>query len=220
MNEDTKQLHSGAPTNSVFIIFTLGIFLLLSSFLFAIDFVPEQEVTEANEGVQTSVDDSKENISKPVIASSTLPESTFPTRVLIESIGVDTSVITPASDDIGVLDKALLLGAVYYPESGVLGKNGNVLIFGHSSYLPIVNNKAFKAFNELRKLKPGDTIVVESETHTYTYEAVKVELTSASEARISFDSDVPMLTLATCNSFGKEEERWVVTARLSSKQSL
>jgi len=222
MNEYIKQSQNRAKTsNSVFILSTLGIFLLLSSFLFAIDFVPEQEVIEAHNenGLVQTVAPEEDSATVTVLEENTT-ELILPTRIIVESIGIDTPVITPASDDVSVLDRALLLGAVYYPGSGTLGANGNVLIFGHSSYLPVVNNKAFKAFNELRKLDAGDTIVVESERYQYVYEVLNVQLSTASEARIDFDSNFPMLTLATCNNFGEEEERWIVTARLISKQSL
>ena len=119
-----------------------------------------------------------------------------------------------------MLDRALLAGAVRYPGSGDLGTNANVLIFGHSSYLPIVKNKAYQAFNELGKLDPGSFITVHSETHRYTYEVQRVHLANAEETLIEFTSQEPMLTLATCNTFGAKQERWVVTATLAKTEEI
>jgi LPXTG-site transpeptidase (sortase) family protein len=146
------------------------------------------------------------------------PELNVPVRIKIDRIGLDSTILTPASADIDVLDRALLSGAVHYPGSGLLGENANMLLFGHSSYLPVVHNKAFKAFNELGTLKKGDIVIVFSESHKFTYVVDNVLLSDAEDVLVRFDSPKPMLTLATCNTFGAKEERWIVTATLLSKE--
>ena len=215
--EKKSQITSmSAVQQKVFVVYVLCSFLLLTTLLVSIDFVPELR-TNAFEQNATSSQDvvvyTKEAVHKPSV-----PESTVPTRIAIEKIGLDTTIVTPESTAIEILDRALLNGAVHYPGSGVLGENANMLLFGHSSYLPVVNNKAFKAFNELSKLTKGDVITVYSETHVYTYETESVLLSEAEDVRVEFDSIKPKLTLATCNSFGAKQERWIVTAELVSKE--
>ncbi len=145
-----------------------------------------------------------------------LPEGggEMPLRVEIPKLGIRTLVTNPASSDVATLDSALLKGAVRYPGSAVPGEEGNVLLFGHSSRLPVVQNQAFKAFNDIQKLEEGDPIVVFGEERAYIY-AVEtvVEANTASDA-VPLAVDGAKLTLATCNNFGTKEDRFIVTAKL------
>lgn len=135
-----------------------------------------------------------------------------PRRVVIESVGIDVRVVTPVSKDIAVLDAALLKGAVHYPGSGTLADVSNMLIFGHSSHLPVVNNQNFRAFNDLEDVEVGETVRVESGDMVSIYRVASVELHSADDALVTLSSAKKTLTLVTCNSFGKPTERYVVTA--------
>ena len=203
-------------TNIALVVNTFAVFSILTLILIVIDFVPEP-VTESPSitVLATTVAPIKPN----TISETTVPiaetQSPQPVRIVIEDIGVDTSISNPNSTDIEVLDRALLSGAVRYPGSGELGTDANVLIFGHSSYLPVVKNKAYKAFNEIGTLERGDEVVVYSDTHRYVYTVETVRLANAEEALVEFSAQEPMLTLATCNTFGAKQERWVVTASLA-----
>jgi len=209
-----------------FAFMTLGVFSVITFFLFAIDFVPETKVVSKNTSTSTANDtkigNSKENLATPALIGMVEDEleSRIPIRITISTIALDTPIITPSSKDTVVLDNALLSGAVHYPGSGLLSDNANVLLFGHSSYLPVVHNKAFKAFNELGKLKVGDGVTVYSETHKYTYIIKTVLLSKAEDALVQFESETPELTLTTCNTFGQKQDRWVVTATFLSKERL
>ncbi len=220
---------------------SIAYFLLLTSFLFIIDFVPELEHSTSEQNIlfasENKILDVKSvsnksnigNINKTLLVKET-PTFTekhdkqvseqIPVRVVSEKIGLDTIVTKPKSEDLQVLDNALLKGAVYYPDSGYLGENSNVLIFGHSSYLPVVRNKAFKAFNELKKLEKGDEIKVYSNDYLFVYSVQSVELHKAQDVTIEFYSEKPTLTLTTCNSFGSEEDRWVVISELTRKEKI
>jgi LPXTG-site transpeptidase (sortase) family protein len=143
-------------------------------------------------------------------AATSTPE--YPIRIMIDKIGVDTAVSNPASSDISILNDALLKGAVRYPGSGTLGK-GNMFIFGHSSGLRVINNQAFKAFNNLKDLTIGDTIQIHSANKGYNYKVTSVSLVDDDEALVTFSNDKNMLTLSTCNVFGQKQERYVVEAQ-------
>lgn len=135
-----------------------------------------------------------------------------PLRVVIDSVGIDVSVDNPYATDIATLDNSLLYGVTRYPTSAVLGENGNVVIFGHSSYLPVVKNKNFKAFNGLEKLSAGESIEVYGDGLVYEYVVDRVYKADATNARIPLTKDGKKLTLSTCNSFGDLNDRYVVEA--------
>jgi len=183
------------------------VFFLSAVVLFAIDFVPEQPIkngTDENESAQTD--------------TGVFVES--PTRIVIEDIGVDTDIANPSSTAIATLDEALLDGAVRYPGSALLGERATMFLFGHQSYLPVVKNKAFKAFNGLQKLSEGAVIRVYSDTAVYEYAVRSVSKVLASDALIPLSDDGQNLFLSTCNSFGDPGERYVVEAEYLARRAL
>jgi len=135
-----------------------------------------------------------------------------PIRIIIDSVDIDTQIENPTSRDIMVLDEALLGGAVHYPGSGNLDDESNMFLFGHSSYLPSVINEAYQAFNGLQDLESGEIIRVQSSDKEYIYKVRKVELVNADDAWVELSSGEKRLTLSTCNTFGKKQDRFVVTA--------
>lgn len=143
-----------------------------------------------------------------------VPTAELPTTIEIPAIGLTQKIANPTSTDVKVLDNALLSGVVRYPTSSKLGEAGNVIIFGHSSYLPIVNNKSFKAFNGIQKLKAGDRITVTGEHYAYVYAVDSVAQESTTSDAIPLTNTGNTLTLATCDSFGEKSDRFVVTATL------
>jgi LPXTG-site transpeptidase (sortase) family protein len=144
----------------------------------------------------------------------------LPTRIEIPAIKMDQKVANPGTTNVEKLDQALLAGPVRYPSSSKLGETGTVIIFGHSSYLPIVNNKAFKAFDGIQDLKEGDQIMVTGDSQVYVYAVEKVEQKNAATDAIPLSSDRSELVLATCDSFGQKSDRFVVTAKLVGTQAL
>ncbi|MFZ2167881.1 MAG: sortase [Minisyncoccia bacterium] len=136
-----------------------------------------------------------------------------PVKIEIEKIGLVANIANPTTTNIKALDEYLLKGAARYPTSAKLGEAGNVVLFGHSSYLPVVGNQAYKAFNGIQKLVAGDIITVYSANAAYTYRVRTMEKESAeSGAGISLAVTGRVLTLATCNSFATKSDRFVVTA--------
>jgi LPXTG-site transpeptidase (sortase) family protein len=142
-------------------------------------------------------------------------EAETPLRIRADSIGMNTPILNPESADIAVLDGELAKGAVRYPGSGIAGEKANMFVFGHSSQLPVVNNQAYKAFNNIEKFEKGDEITVQSKNNEYVYKVVSVREAKAAEVSVEFKSDKPMLTLSTCNTFENfKEDRFVVEAEL------
>jgi LPXTG-site transpeptidase (sortase) family protein len=135
-----------------------------------------------------------------------------PVKIEIPILKLSATVANPATTNIEVLDEALLKGAVRYPTSASLGETGNVVLFGHSSYLPVVGNQAYKTFNGIQKLVAGDAVIVYSSGTAYTYRVRTMQKESANDAGIPLDVTGRVLTLSTCNSFGQKSDRFVVTA--------
>lgn len=143
----------------------------------------------------------------------------LPVRISIPHIGVDTIVQNPATTNISVLDDLLTKGSVRYPGSGLAGK-GNMFLFGHSTGLRVVNNQAYRAFNNIKNLQAGDEITVYAENKKYIYRVRDVTLVDSTEAWVDLSVTSPMLTLSTCNTFGKKEERHVVQADFVRSETL
>jgi sortase A len=146
--------------------------------------------------------------------------SEFPVKIEIPAINLSTTVSNPTSTVIKTLDEELLKGAVRYPTSALLGEMGNVVLFGHSSYLPVVINQAYKAFNDIQKLTVGDVVIVYSSGTAYTYAVRTVEKESTNTAGIPLKVDGRVLTLSTCDSFGAKSDRFVVTADFVESHSI
>lgn len=172
-------------------------FALTVGFLALVDALPESGEAGAGGNSDYSISDFR---------------SEQPVRIAAEKVGMDVKVNNPVSTDIETLDKALLTGAVRYPESALLGQEGTVLIFGHSSYLPVIYNQAYKAFNGIQNFKTGDAMSVFSGSREYRYRVTGVRLADATEDVVELRSDGKYLALVTCDSFGRKTDRFVVTA--------
>ncbi len=149
----------------------------------------------------------------PIDATTTLPAvPELPVSIEIPAIGLSAAIANPDTTNVPALDALLLKGAVRYPTSAKLGETGNVVLFGHSSYLPVVGNPAYKTFNGIQKLITGDRITVQSGGTAYVYAVTKVTKEDATVAGIPLAVAGRVLTLATCDSFATKSDRFVVTA--------
>jgi LPXTG-site transpeptidase (sortase) family protein len=190
-------------------------FLISYTALVVIDFVPEAK-TETKPEVD--VDRAPENFIeqtafKAEIPVATVEEPVLPTSIYIRKLDRTVQVLNPESRAIADLDNALLSGVVRHPDSAKLAQNGNVFILGHSSYLPTVVNSNFQAFNGIQQLAWGDTIEVSSGNKVHVFEVEKVFKAQASDLTVPIAGDERRLTLATCNSFGSTDDRFIVEAR-------
>ncbi len=158
-----------------------------------------------------------------VVALSNLPElgeeitsaieTAMPERIKISAIDLDLQVQNIESRDLEVLDAALKNGPIRYVDSARLGEKGNVLIFGHSSRLPVIKNQMYKAFNRVSELKPGDTITIEGEGKSYLYTVTSLRTANAEEAIIDLSpTQGTKLTLVTCDTLTGKSARYILEA--------
>lgn len=136
----------------------------------------------------------------------------LPDRIIISSIGLDLRVSNPDTRDIEELDKVLKDGPARYVDSARLGEKGNVLIFGHSSHLPVVHNAMYKAFNRIPELENGDVIAVQGGGKEFVYRVTGIKQVDASEGIIDLGRDTTKLTIVTCDTLTSKSSRFVLEA--------
>jgi len=192
-----------------FAVAFLVMFFVTYGFLALTGATPDPVVAENTNG---SVDES------PVTTPASVKE--LPVRIVVKKIGVDATVANPQSTNLTVLDNALHDGAARYPTSALLGEQGTTVIFGHSSYLPVVHNQTYKTFSGIQTLKKGETISVYSGTREYRYAVTSVRVANAEEDVVELAQRGKQLVLITCDSFSKKSSRFVVTADFVGTYSL
>ena len=198
----------------LFVYFLVFFFTYL--FLVAIDFVPEpkteveEDVTESTEVIELA---EEQELPSAEVVDEIAVAPVLPTEIYIKKLERTIEVLNPESREIADLDEALLSGVVRHPDSAHLSQQGNVFILGHSSYLPNVFNDNFQAFNGIQNLEWGDTIEVASEGKVFVYKVENVFQAHAQELTVPIAVEDKLLTLATCNSFGSVDDRYIVEAR-------
>lgn len=212
------------------------VFLTIYIFLSVIDFLPEApeeqitaetatELTEAEREQMSDGTDALQTVSESPLnievleikqAVTEVAAQDMPVSMYIEKLDRTVDVLNPVSRTIADLDTALLDGVVRHPDSAAPNQDGNVFILGHSSYLPSVFNPNFQAFNGIQNLEWGDTITLTSEGTVYTYRVEKVYKARASDVTVPIANTGQMLTIATCNSFGSTDDRYIVEATLQT----
>ncbi len=202
-------------------LFTFFIVMLISyAFLYIIDFIPEP-IEEEQEVIDTQLVEEvpEENKNVPVVEE-VEPVAALPVKIVFDNLEKrEVTVLNPESRNIADLDAALLNGVVRHPDSADFTKDGNIFILGHSSYLPNVFNKNFQAFNGIQDLTWGDTIRLYSDDTEYIYRVDRVYEAKASDVLVPYTQGEAKLTLATCNSFGSKDDRFIVEAsRIAEKR--
>lgn len=147
-------------------------------------------------------------------------EKETPIRLVIPSIGVDTTVVNPQSQLVTVLNKALTDGAVRYPSSGLLNEKRNVYIFGHSAYSKVLTQAFYRTFNGFERLKQGSEIRVYGTDYIYIYRVANVSFIKDTIAYVDVDEQNQVLTLSTCNAFGAKDDRIIVRASFVNRLPL
>lgn len=206
------------PPAAVFLSATLVIFFLTFLAADSVGFVPSYIDGTGSAGSAGKIALSNlPQLGDPVSARSAFSESAIsavmPERIVIPAIGMDLPIQNPATKDIDALTEVLKAGPARYVDSARLGEKGNMLVFGHSSQLPVVRNQMYKAFNNISDLKVGDTISVYGGGKEYLYSVVSVRAGDANEDVINLSRDKgTRLTLVTCNTLGEKSARWIVEA--------
>lgn len=197
-------------TGLVSSLLRLGIVYMTEGNTGFVNFIQEKTDSSSALGTQPNLKQSLE-VEKKETSQRLSAAAENPQYLEVPSLGIKTSIESPETTSVAVLDAALQRAAVYYQGSGTPG-NRNMLIFGHSTGFSVVRNPAYKVFNTIKNAKAGEMIYVRTVSGTHTYKIREVKRVSKYNTWIDFDSTKPMLTLATCDSFGKASDRWVLEA--------
>lgn len=217
-----------------FIVFTITYLILM-----AVDLLPEPPASEAeveilhldepnedvvseevSEVLESETVNEAETSSVSAATSGEKVDAVLPLRIVIDRLDREVVVHNPTSRAVADLDEALLRGVVRHPDSATLDQDGNVFILGHSSYLPKVFNKNFQAFNGIQDLEWGDVIKLYADGVVYEYRVEKVYRAQAQDVTVPIANTGKMLTLATCNSFGSVDDRYIVEAKQIAVEDL
>lgn len=202
------------------------VFLTTYAVLAWLDFLPEPVSELSEESIEKTEENKAEIIlDEPIEDKNTEEKNAFapvelPESIIFDSLDKTVTVLNPKSREVNELDTALLDGAVRHPDSATLNQVGTVFILAHSSYLPSVVNKNFQAFNGIQNLKWGDIVRVRSEGNEYVYRVEKVYKAMATDTTVPIAGDAKRLVLATCNSFGSVDDRYIVEAELKEVLAL
>lgn len=220
-HNNTKQSRTSVLLPLLVVAFSVFVFTYI--FLYAIDFLPTEPEADDKEEASAEVvlvkedGDEDENDASTTTPADVAP---YPTRIIIDALDIDVSVMNPQSRTVADLDAALKNGVVRHPDSADLRDNGHMFILGHSSYLPTVHNFNYRAFNGIQKLTWGDLIRVRSKDTEYVYRVTESYEVNARVGEIKLDHSTARLTLATCDSFGSVDDRFVVEAELIEETAL
>lgn len=218
MSPASRHTGTAKPPKRVFFAALIVIFFSFLSAADSIGFVPCQldGTCLPGQGTNSSIALS----SLPMLGDEATPTqsttpTTLPARIEISTAGIDLPIQNPATRDLDALDALLQNGPARYVDSARLGEQGNVIIFAHSSHLPIVHNQMFRAFNSIPDLKPGDSITLVGNDGTkYLYSVDSVVKASTNDG-----TNIPLsptlgkkLTLVTCDTLTGKSARFILTA--------
>ena len=130
------------------------------------------------------------------------------TRIKIPSLDVDVVVVE------GTSASALRAGAGHYPKTPLPCEAGNVSIAGHRTTYG-------RPFSNIDRLKPGDTISLETPIGSCTYELSRAPFIVAPTdfSVVANDPSTSTLTLTTCHPKGSAKERLIVKATLTKAEA-
>lgn len=136
--------------------------------------------------------------------------------IVIEKIGVNAPVVS----DVSVIDEeayreALKSGVAHAKGTIKPGEVGNCYIFAHSSLNFWQLGKYATVFNLLRKLEPGDRVVIFYRGQRFDYYVMnKEKVPGFNTYPLTRNFSAPYLTLQTCDPPGTTINRLVITAKL------
>lgn len=130
-------------------------------------------------------------------------ERDLPDKINIPKVGIDLPVL-PAK----VIDnhwETSNEGASYLLGSGIPGREGNVIIYGHNkNYL----------FGPIRWLKGNEEIkIINKKREEFIYQITEIKTVSPENIEVLSSTEDATLTLYTCTGF-LDRERFVIVAKL------
>lgn len=107
-------------------------------------------------------------------------------------------------------NQALTKGVALMPSPGIVGKSGNVIIYGHSSAKEAGPYQYI--FAGLNDLNVDDEIKIYNKGELYIYKVTNKKVIEATDFSILKQTEKETLTLFTCWPIGTDEKRLVIIA--------
>ena len=129
-----------------------------------------------------------------------LPSGLVIGKVEIPRVGLSAVIVQ--GDNQEILSRAV----GHIPDTALPGQSGNIVIAGHRDSF----------FRSLRKVHPGDRIVLKTPAASYDYEVESTSVVPPTDISVIQDSGQRQLTLITCYPFswiGSAPNRFIVRAR-------
>ena len=134
-----------------------------------------------------------------------ISEDLFPSQIQIPRVRIDL-LISPAKAE-GEIWEISKDGASYLLGSGIPGRKGNSIIYGHNK-----NN----LFGPIRWLERDDEIkVINRKGEEFIYKVKETKTVSPENIEVLAPTEEPTLTLYTCTGFA-DQKRLIVIAKPSS----
>lgn len=133
--------------------------------------------------------------------------------IIIPKVGLKVPVVydEPSAYNDKV-QEALKRGVIRYWETASPGESGNVVILGHSSN-NLLNPGDYKyAFVNLKRLLPDDIIYLDFEGARYAYKVTEKSVLPPTDLTYIKPTDVPSVTLVTCDPPGTDTNRLYIRA--------
>lgn len=197
----------------------------LMSFLFAFGPIIQQEVNYRINGPSNT----NNQVASEMLVNLSRAEETVKVQEDAESFGVNSyfSVVIPKIDaasnviaNVDVVDKdeymqALKQGVAHAKGTYFPGQGRRVLLFSHSTDSPLNIARYNAVFYLLRKLEPGDKIIVFFGDNKYIYEVVDRNITHPTDTSWLTDKgESETLVLLTCDPPGTTWNRLIIEAKL------
>lgn len=214
MSSDRTHESAKKPPVGVFLAASIVMFFMTLSSADSIGFVPcsiDGTCTAADSVALSSLP----QLGVTADSSATTTAGVLPARIQIPSINMDLAIQNPDTRNVDALDTLLSDGPARYVDSAELGETGNMVVFAHSSHLPIVHNKMFQAFNQIPNLKAGDAITIvgqDGKSYLYSVDSVvKADTNDGTTIDLSGLKGT-QLTLVTCDTLTGKSARFILTA--------
>ncbi len=137
----------------------------------------------------------------------------LPTRVVVPSAGIDTMV-----SEVGIARvegklawQTAWRSAGHHIDSARPGQPGNMVLTGHVS---VADSSNLAVFKSLDRVKPGDTVEVQSGDNSFTYVVAGVQVVDPTAVKLLRSDHRSTVTLITCTPDLKK--RLVVTGTLQT----
>jgi sortase A len=157
----------------------------------------------------------------PVITSAPVVAKTVPDftdfHLLIPSLNISVPIIADVDgSDKDAYFKALEKGVAHYKNTAKPGENGNIFIFGHSSFYAWKPGEYKDIFKNLDDLNIGDEIVIWWQSKKYNYKVSKKDMVDPDDTRYVQPTDSEQLTVMTCWPPGTTSKRLIIVGEPSN----